>query len=64
MDEGKVSQHLSPYHARHTHITLTAHANSHNPSALMLLAHSSGNSVEVIVAHYLGVDREVKLIQA
>ncbi|MEG4581803.1 site-specific integrase [Microcoleus sp. MON1_C5] len=62
-DEGQISGYLPPYHARHTYITLTAHANKENTSALMLLAHACGNSVEVILGHYLGVDKSIKLIQ-
>lgn len=58
----KIGGYLSPYHTRHTYITLTAHANKDNSSALLLLAHACGNSTEVILKHYLDVDRTVKLI--
>ncbi|WP_293356293.1 MULTISPECIES: site-specific integrase [unclassified Microcoleus] len=61
VDEGKISQYLAPYHTRHTYITLTAWANKGDTSALMLLAHSCENSVEVIVAHYLGIDESATL---
>lgn len=61
--EGKISGYLSPYHTRHTYITLTAHANKNNTSALLLLAHACGNSPEVIMKHYLDVDRSVELIE-
>ncbi|MEG4808054.1 site-specific integrase [Microcoleus sp. F8-D3] len=60
-DEGKISDYLPPYHPRHTYITLTAHACQSNSSALLLLAHACGNSPEVIMKHYLDVDRSVKL---
>ncbi|NJL68284.1 MAG: tyrosine-type recombinase/integrase [Microcoleus sp. SM1_3_4] len=59
----KISQYLPPYHARHTYITLTAHANKNNTSALLLLAHACGNSPEVIMKHYLDVDRSVELAE-
>ncbi|MEG3844790.1 site-specific integrase [Microcoleus sp. herbarium14] len=62
VEEGKISQYLPPYHTRHTFITLTAHANSHNTSALDLLATACGNSVEIIVKHYLGVDNTTEVI--
>ncbi len=61
VEQSKISTYLPPYHARHTYITLTAHANSENSSALLLLAHSSGNSVEILLKHYLGVDTSVEL---
>ncbi|MEG4290914.1 tyrosine-type recombinase/integrase [Microcoleus sp. C2C3] len=51
-DEGKISCYLSPYHTRHTFITLMAHAGTD----LLLLATACGNSVEVIQKHYLGVN--------
>lgn len=63
VEQGAISGYLPPYHARHTYITLTAHANRKNTSALMLLAHACGNSVEVILAHYLGVDKDIRLTQ-
>ncbi|MEG4275035.1 MULTISPECIES: site-specific integrase [unclassified Microcoleus] len=63
VDEGKISSYLSPYHTRHTYITLTAHANSHNNNALLHIATSCGNSVDVILRHYLGVSEEVKIVE-
>jgi integrase len=63
VEEGKIAQYLPPYHTRHTYITLTAHANKDNTSALMLLAHACGNSPEIIMKHYLDIDRSVKLIE-
>ncbi|MGB7709132.1 MAG: tyrosine-type recombinase/integrase [Microcoleus sp.] len=63
VEEGKINGYLPPYHTRHTYITLTAQANGDNPSALLLLAHSCGNSVEIIIAYYLEVDKSVKLTQ-
>jgi integrase len=62
-DEGKISGYLSPYHTRHTYITLTAHANSHNNNALLHIATSCGNSVDVILRHYLGVSEEAKIVE-
>lgn len=63
VQDNKIETYLSPYHTRHTYITLTAIANSDNTSAILLLAHSCGNSVDVILAHYLDVNRDVKLMQ-
>ena len=62
-EEGKISGYLSQYHTRHTYITLTAHANKHNNNALLYIATSCGNSVDVILRHYLGVSEETKIIQ-
>ena len=62
-DEGKISSYLSCYHTRHTYITLTAHANSHNNNALLHIATACGNSVDVILRHYLGVSEEAKIIE-
>ncbi|MEG4324713.1 tyrosine-type recombinase/integrase [Microcoleus sp. herbarium5] len=53
-DEGKISGYLSPYHTRHTFITLMAHAGTD----LLLLATACGNSVEIIQRHYLGINTE------
>jgi integrase len=53
-DSGAISCYLSPYHTRHTFITLMAHAGTD----LLLLATSCGNSVDVIQRHYLGVNTE------
>ncbi|MGB7712461.1 MAG: site-specific integrase [Microcoleus sp.] len=63
IEEGKLVQYLPPYHARHTYITLTAWANRENPNALVLLAASCENSVEVILKHYMDVDHSTRLIQ-
>ncbi len=62
-DEGKISGYLSQYHTRHTYITLTAHANKHNNNALLYIATSCGNSVDMILRHYLGVSEEAKIIE-
>jgi len=60
--DGLISGYLAPYHTRHTYITLTAQANSHNNNALLLIATSCGNSVDVILRHYLGVSDATSLI--
>jgi len=60
--DGKISGYLAPYHCRHTYITLTAQANSHNNNALLLIATSCGNSVDVILRHYLGIDDATELV--
>jgi len=52
--DGVISGYLPAYHTRHTYITLTAQANSHNTDALLHIASSCGNSVDVILRHYLG----------
>lgn len=62
-DEGKISTYLSCYHTRHTYITLTAHANKHNNNALLYIATSCGNSVDVILRHYLGVIEEARILE-
>jgi len=54
VETGEISCYLSPYHTRHTFITLMAHAGTD----LLLLATACGNSVEVIQRHYLGVNTE------
>ncbi|TAE49074.1 MAG: hypothetical protein EAZ88_23025 [Oscillatoriales cyanobacterium] len=61
--DGKISGYLSPYHTRHTYITLTAHANAHNNNALLHIATACGNSVDVILRHYLGVSESVELTE-
>jgi integrase len=61
--DGKISSYLSPYHTRHTYITLTAQANSHNNNALLHIASACGNSVDVILRHYLGVDESTELVE-
>jgi integrase len=68
--QGKISQYLSPYHTRHTFITLQTKAIMENPSisksqfssALKLIADSVGNSVEMIQEHYLSIDEDIQLI--
>jgi integrase len=57
VESGIVGCYLSPYHTRHTFITLQAHAGTD----LLLLATACGNSVEVIQRHYLGIDTTVQL---
>ncbi len=64
VEEGLISGYLSPYHTRHTYITLTAHANASNNNALLHIATSCGNSVDVILRHYLGVSESVELVEA
>lgn len=61
--DGKISGYLAPYHCRHTYITITAQLNSHNNNALLHIASSCGNSVDVILRHYLGVSESTELIQ-
>ncbi len=55
VNHGAISCYLSPYHTRHTFITLMAHGGAN----LLLLATACGNSVEVIQRHYLGIDTSV-----
>lgn len=62
IEEGKISGYLSPYHTRHTYITLTAQANKENNQALLHIASSCGNSVDVLLKHYLGVKEEAASI--
>jgi integrase len=62
--DGKISGYLAPYHTSHTYITLTAQANSHNNNALLHIASSCGNSVDVILRHYLGVSESTELVEA
>lgn len=57
VESGAIDCYLSPYHTRHTFITLQAHAGTD----LLLLATACGNSVEVIQRHYLGIDTTVQL---
>ncbi len=61
--DGVIHGYLSPYHTRHTYITLTAHANAHNNNALLHIASACGNSVDVILRHYLGVAESVELVE-
>ncbi|MEG4393472.1 tyrosine-type recombinase/integrase [Microcoleus sp. BROC3] len=63
-DEGKISGYLPQYHTRHTYITLAAHANKHDNNALLYIATSCGNSVDVILKHYLGVTENTQIIEA
>jgi hypothetical protein len=60
--DGKISGYLAPYHCRHTYITITAHLNSHNTDALLHIASACGNSVDVILRHYLGRIESTELI--
>ena len=62
-DSGLINGYLAPYHCRHTYITITAQANSHNNNALLLIATSCGNSVDVILRHYLGIDDATELVE-
>ena len=61
--DGLISGYLPQYHTRHTYITLTAQANSHNTDALLHIATSCGNSVDVILRHYLGRVESVELVE-
>ncbi|MEG4396044.1 tyrosine-type recombinase/integrase [Microcoleus sp. BROC3] len=63
VDEGKISGYLSQYHTRHTYITLTAEANKQDNNALLYIASACGNSVDVILRHYLGVSEEAKIVE-
>lgn len=63
VEQGAISGYLSPYHTRHTYITLTAHANAHNNDALLHIATACGNSVDVILRHYLGRSESVELVE-
>lgn len=63
VSDGVISGYLAPYHTRHTYITLTAQANSHNNNALLHIATSCGNSVDVILRHYLGVSDVTELVE-
>ncbi|WP_341740069.1 hypothetical protein [Microcoleus sp. CAWBG640] len=61
--EDQISGYLSLYHTRHTYITLTAHANASNTNALLHIASACGNSVDVILRHYLGITESTELVQ-
>jgi len=61
--DGLISGYLAPYHTRHTYITITAQLNSHNNNALLHIATSCGNSVDVILRHYLGVSESTELVE-
>ncbi len=63
VEDGKLSGYLSLYHTRHTYITLTAWANKENNNALLHIATACGNSVDVILRHYLGVSEETKIVE-
>ncbi|PHJ76374.1 hypothetical protein VF04_05640 [Nostoc linckia z7] len=54
--QGKI-KYLKPYSTRHTFITIQAN----NGADLKLLADSCGNSVDVIIEHYLDTNRNVTL---
>jgi len=62
-DSGLIGDYLAPYHTRHTYITLTAQANSHNTDALLHIASACGNSVDVILRHYLGRIESTELVE-
>ncbi|MEG4812779.1 tyrosine-type recombinase/integrase [Microcoleus sp. F8-D3] len=53
VDEGKISCYLSPYHTRHTFITLQARAGVD----LIMLAGICSTGVDVIMKHYLEHDK-------
>jgi integrase len=55
-EQGKI-QYLKPYSTRHTFISIQAN----NGADLKLLADSCGNSVDVIIEHYLDANRNVTL---
>jgi integrase len=55
-EEGKL-QYLKPYSTRHTFISIQAN----NGADLALLADSCGNSVDVIIQHYLDKNRNTTL---
>ena len=63
VEQGAIGGYLSLYHTRHTYITLTAHANRANNNALLHIASACGNSVDVILRHYLGVAESVELVE-
>ncbi|TAG46170.1 MAG: hypothetical protein EAZ33_06490 [Oscillatoriales cyanobacterium] len=64
VEEGVIGGYLPQYHTRHTYITLTAHANAHNNNALLHIATACGNSVDVILRHYLGVSESIQIVEA
>jgi len=53
VESGAISCYLSPYHTRHTFITLMAR---HDGVDLILLGACCGNSADIIQRHYLGVN--------
>ncbi|MEG4275727.1 MULTISPECIES: tyrosine-type recombinase/integrase [unclassified Microcoleus] len=55
---GAIICYLSPYHTRHTFITLMAH---HSGIDLVLLGACCGNSADMIQRHYLGINTEADL---
>ncbi|MCC5639044.1 tyrosine-type recombinase/integrase [Nostoc sp. CHAB 5844] len=57
VEQGKLHQYLKPYSTRHTFISIQAN----NGADLKLLADSVGNSVDVIIEHYLDANRNVTL---
>ena len=65
--EKRIAQYLKFYATRHTYISLTANKIAEKYpkeqllSALKLLADSVGNSLEMILEHYLDLSTEVKL---
>lgn len=63
VSQGIISAYLSQYHTRHTYITVTAQANKHDNNALLCIATACGNSVDVILRHYLGMTEATHLIE-
>ncbi|WP_335216291.1 hypothetical protein [Nostoc sp.] len=55
-EQGEI-KYLKPYSTRHTFISIQANAGSD----LKLLADSCGNSVDIIIEHYLDTSRNVTL---
>lgn len=62
-EQGAISDYLPLYHTRHTYITLTAHANKHDNNALLYIASACGNSVDVILKHYLGAAESNQIVE-
>ena len=64
---GQIKQYLKPYAMRHTYISLAAnmiakkYPKDEFLSALQLLANSVGNTIEVILKHYLHMTADVTL---
>jgi integrase len=61
--QGVLSDYLPLYHTRHTYITLTAIANRHDNNALLYIASACGNSVDVILNHYLGCTGNNQIVE-
>ncbi|MDZ8064124.1 MAG: tyrosine-type recombinase/integrase [Nostoc sp. DedQUE08] len=58
VQSGQLAHYLKPYSTRHTFISIQAN----NGTDLALLADSCGNSVDIIIKHYLQPDRERVLL--